>query len=399
MDFQPSARILDITRRMREIVDNDVIPLEPRFLTEGFGAVFSELEGVRKKIKAAGLWAPNHPPAYGGMGLNLVDHGLVSEVLGRTPLGHYSFGCNAPDAGNIETLHLFGNPQQKAAWLPRIVGGERSIFVMTERDNSGANPIFLTTTAVREGDEWVLNGKKWFITGAQGAVVALLMACTDQKAGAHGRQSIIIVPTNTPGYRVEKATPIMGHAHEGLFGHCEVSFENCRVPYDNLLGKEGEGFRMAQARLGPGRIHHCMRWLGICNRSLELMTQRAATRVIGEGDRRLADSDIIKTWIAEAAAEIRACRLMTLYTAWRIEQVGAKEARNDISMIKYHVAEVLMKIIDRAIQVHGALGITDYTPLSFFYREDRGSRIYDGPDEVHKIAVARRIIERGGRVD
>ena len=399
MDFQPNARILDLTRRMREIVDNDVIALEPKFLTEGFDAVYEALEGVRKKIKAAGLWAPNHPPEYGGMGLALVDHGLVSEVLGRSPLGHYSFGCNAPDAGNIETLHLFGNPQQKAEWLPRIVGGERSAFVMTERDNSGANPIFLSTTAVREGDEWVINGKKWFITGAQGAVVNLVMVATDPKAGPHSRQSIIIVPSNTPGYSIDKATPIMGHANGGPYGHCEVSFTECRVPYHNLLGREGEGFRMAQARLGPGRIHHCMRWLGICARSLELMTQRAATRVIGEGDRRLADSDIIKTWIAECAAEIRAARLMTLFTAWRIEQVGTKEARNDISMIKYHVAEVLMKVVDRAMQVHGALGITDYTPLSFFYREDRGSRIYDGPDEVHKLSVARRIIERGGRID
>ena len=332
------------------------------------------------------------------MGLNLVDHGLVSEVLGRSPLGHYAFGCNAPDAGNIETLHLFGNAQQKAEWLPRIVGGERSCFIMTERDNSGANPIFMTTTAVRDGDEWVLNGSKWFITGAQGAVINLVMAMTDPKAGPHARQSIILVPGGTPGYVIEKATPIMGHANDGLFGHCEVRFENCRVPYENLLGREGEGFRMAQARLGPGRIHHCMRWLGICNRSLELMTQRAAARVIGEPDRRLADSDIIRSWIAECAAEIRAARWMTLYTAWRIEQVGAKEARDDISMIKYHVADVLMKVVDRAIQVHGAMGITDYTPLSFFYREDRGSRIYDGPDEVHKLTVARRLIERGGRL-
>ena len=399
MDFQPNAQILEITRRMREIVDNDILPIEHRFLTEGFHPVFDDLQAVRKKIKAAGLWAPNHPREYGGMGLDLVDHGLVSEVLGRTPLGHYSFGCNAPDAGNIETLHLFANPQQKAEWLPRIVGGERSAFVMTERDNSGANPIFLQTTAVRDGDEWVLNGTKWFITAVEGAVLCLVMVTTNPKAGGHGRQSIILVPTNTPGFKIDKTTPIMGHAGGGPFGHCEVSFNNCRVPYDNLLGKEGEGFLMAQARLGPGRIHHCMRWLGICNRSLELMTQRAATRVIGEGDRRLADSDIIKTWIAECAAEIRAARLMTLFTAWRIEQVGAKEARNDISMIKYHVAEVLMKVIDRAIQVHGALGITEYTPLSFFYREDRGSRIYDGPDEVHKLTVARRIIERGGRVD
>ena len=399
MDFQPSARILDIAARIRELLDNDVIPLEGRFLTEGFAAVEKPLEAVRRKIKAAGLFAPNHPVEYGGMGLDLVDHGLVSEVLGRTPLGHYAFGCNAPDAGNIETLHLFGNAEQKAAWLPRIVAGERSCFIMTERDNSGANPIFLQTSAVRDGDEWVINGTKWFITGAEGAVVNLVMATTNPTAGAHARQSIIIVPAGTPGYHIEKATPIMGHANDGLFGHCEVRFDHCRVPYDNLLGREGEGFRMAQARLGPGRIHHCMRWIGICNRSLELLTQRASTRVIGEGDRRLADSDIIRAWIAECAAEIRAARLMTLYTAWRIEQVGAKEARNDISMIKYHVADVLMKVVDRAIQVHGAMGITDYTPLSFFYREDRGSRIYDGPDEVHKLAVARRLVERGGRVE
>ena len=398
MDFQPSERILDITARMRRLLDEDVLPLEPTFLTEGFAAVEGALAQVRKKIKSAGLFAPNHPVQYGGMGLDLLDHGLVSEVLGRSPLGHYAFGCNAPDAGNIETLHLFGSPQQKAEWLPRIVGGERSCFIMTERDNSGANPIFMTTTAVRDGDEWVLNGSKWFITGAQGAVINLVMAMTDPKAGPHARQSIILVPGGTPGYVIEKATPIMGHANDGLFGHCEVRFENCRVPYENLLGREGEGFRMAQARLGPGRIHHCMRWLGICNRSLELMTQRAAERVIGEPDRRLADSDIIRAWIAECAAEIRAARWMTLYTAWRIEQVGAKEARDDISMIKYHVADVLMKVVDRAIQVHGAMGITDYTPLSFFYREDRGSRIYDGPDEVHKLTVARRLIERGGRL-
>ena len=222
MDFQPNARILDITRRMREIIDHDVIPLEAVFLTEGFDAVFEPLNRVRRKIKDAGLWAPNHPEEYGGMGLNLVDHGLVSEVLGRTPLGHYSFGCNAPDAGNIETLHLFGSAQQKAEWLPRVVGGERSAFVMTERDNSGANPIFLSTTAVRQGSEWVLNGRKWFITGAQGTIINLVMACTDPNGGPHSRQSIILVPTGTPGYTVDKATPIMGHANTGLLNNKQI---------------------------------------------------------------------------------------------------------------------------------------------------------------------------------
>lgn len=398
MDFQPSAEILDITARIREFVDEELIPLEGDFLTKGFAAVQSALEQKRKKVKDLGLWAPNHPREYGGMGLDLVNHGLVSEALGRCPLGHYTFGCNAPDAGNIEMMHLFGTPEQQATWLPRMVAGERTCFVMTERDNSGANPLFLNTTAQREGDEWVINGEKWFITGADGAIVGLVMAATDPTAGAHARQSVIIVPAGTPGFIVERNTPIMGHADNGIFAHSEVRFDNCRVPYQNLLGKEGEGFRMAQARLGPGRIHHCMRWLGICARALEMLTQRAATRVIGEHDRRLVESDIIKAWIAECAAEISAARLLTLYTAWRIEQVGTKEARNDISMIKYHVAQVLAKVVDRAIQTHGALGITDYTVLSFFYREERGARIYDGPDEVHKIAVAKRIISQGGRI-
>ncbi|MBI4697043.1 MAG: acyl-CoA dehydrogenase family protein [Gammaproteobacteria bacterium] len=398
MDFQPSARILDLCGRIREILDRDVLPLEPDFLTKGFDAVKAPLDVVRGKVKAAGLWAPNHPVEYGGMGLDLVDHGLVSEVLGRCPLGHYAFGCQAPDAGNIEMLHLYGTPEQKAEWMPRMVGGERSCFVMTERDNSGANPIFLKTTARREGDEWVLNGNKWFITSAPGCVVAFVMAATDPSAGPHARQSVIIVPGGTPGFIVERNTPVMGHANTDLFAHCEVRFDNCRVPYSNLLGREGQAFHMAQARLGPGRIHHCMRWLGICARSLELMCQHASSRVIGEPDRRMAESDIIRAWIAEAAAGITAARLITLYTAWRIEKVGAKEARNDISMIKYHCAEVLQKTVDRALQVHGSLGMTDYTVLAYFYREERASRIYDGPDEVHKLAVAKRVLSQGGKL-
>jgi len=393
LDFQPSEEILEITGRMRAFVDQELIPLEGKMMEEGFGSVLPELAEKRSQLKALGLWAPNHPQKYGGMGLDLVDHGLVSEVLGRSPLGHYAFGCNAPDAGNIETMNLFGSAEQRKAWLPRMVDGERTCFVMTERKNSGANPLFLETAAVRDGDEWVINGSKWFITGAEGSMMALVMVTTDPNAAPHDRQSIIIVPDGTPGYEIERSTPIMGHPGDSIMGHCEVRFDGCRVPVDNLLGEEGQGFRMAQARLGPGRIHHCMRWLGICARSLDMMVERAASRIIGANDRRLADSDLIKAWIAECAAEIDAARWLTLHCAWRIEQVGTKEARNDISKIKYHVAEVLMKVVDRAIQVHGALGITDYTVLSHFYREDRGSRIYDGPDEVHKLAVARRMLK------
>jgi alkylation response protein AidB-like acyl-CoA dehydrogenase len=263
VDFQASAEILELTGRIRDFLDREIVPLEAQFLEEGYSAVLAAVKDKQTRVKELGLWAPNHPVEYGGLGLNLVDHGLVSEVLGRSPLGHVVFGCNAPDAGNIETMHLFGSDAQKAAWLPRMVGGERTAFVMTERNNSGANPLFLETSAVRDGDEWVLNGEKWFITGAEGAMMYLVMATTDAGGAPHARQSIIIVPAGTPGFSVDKVTPIMGHAQRDLFGHCEVSFTNCRVPIANLLGEENQGFGLAQARLGPGRIHHCMRWIGI----------------------------------------------------------------------------------------------------------------------------------------
>ncbi|MCC7411891.1 MAG: acyl-CoA dehydrogenase family protein [Gammaproteobacteria bacterium] len=393
MDFTPSQAILDICARIREIVDAEVVPLEPQFLAEGAGAVLPAIREKRAKVKALGLFAPNHPREYGGMGLDLVDHGLVSEVLGRSPLGHYVFGCNAPDAGNIELLHMFGTAAQKQTWLPGLVGGEmRSCFGMTEPGNSGANPLFLETRAELDGEHWVINGDKWFTTGADGSSLCIVMAVTDPHAGAHERASMILVPADAPGYRHVRNTPVMGHAGEDLYSHGEVSFDDCRVPAENLLGERGKGFALAQYRLGPGRIHHCMRWLGICARSLDLMMARAADRVIGTGNRHLADSDIVKAWIAESAAEIEAARLLVLRTAWRIEQVGSKAARNDISMIKYFVADVLRKVVDRALQAHGGLGMTEYTPIAWFYREERAARIYDGPDEVHKLSVARRML-------
>ncbi len=396
MDFKPSDRILEITARMRSFVERELLPLEPQLLQDGFGSLIPLLDVKRAQVRALGLWAPNHPREYGGMGLDLVDHGLVSEVLGRTPLGHYAFGCNAPDAGNIELLHQFGTEAQKGEWLPKLVGGQmRSCFGMTERNNSGANPLFLETRAERRGDEYIINGEKWFTTGADGSGLCIVMAVTDPDGPPHQRASMILVPTNTPGYVFERNTKIMGHADQGLFSHAEIRFDDCRVPAANRLGGEGEGFRLAQVRLGPGRIHHCMRWLGICARSLDMLAARATQRVIGERDRRLIESDIIKAWIAECAAEIEAARLLTLQTAWRIEREGAKAARNDISMIKYYVAGILQRVVDRALQAHGGLGMTDYTVLAWFYREERASRIYDGPDEVHKLAVARRII-RGG---
>jgi alkylation response protein AidB-like acyl-CoA dehydrogenase len=391
--FEPSATAADIVARVRAFVEQELMPLEDTFLQEGFAAVLPVLAEKRALVKRLGLWAPAHPRAFGGMGLTLVDFAYVSEALGRSPLGHYAFNSQAPDIGNFELIHQFGTQAQQQRWLPPLVAGEiRSCFAMTEPHNSGANPLFLTARAVRDGEDFVINGRKWFTTGADGAALCVAMVNTAPDAPEHERTSMLLVPTDTPGFACLRNSPVMGHAGSGWASHAEVQFDDCRVPAANLLGAEGEGFRLAQARLGPGRIHHCMRWLGICARALELMVERARTRVIGRGDRRLADSDIVRVWIGECAAEIQAARLLTLYTAWRIQTAGAKAARNDISMIKFYVARVLQQTVDRALQVHGALGVTDYTVLAWYYREERAARIYDGPDEVHKLAVARRLL-------
>jgi alkylation response protein AidB-like acyl-CoA dehydrogenase len=394
MDFTIDPGTEDIVKRIREFVDARVVPLEPALLESGLQAVLPEVQALREEVRSLGLWGPNYPREWGGLGLDLVAHGLVSEALGRCPLGHYVFGCNAPDAGNVELLHMFGSEAQKRQWLEPLVRGRiRSCFGMTEPANSGANPVMLTTRASLDGDSWVINGDKWFTTGADGAAMCIVMAVTDPDAPVHRRASMILVPTDAAGYSLRRNTPIMGHAGIDLFSHGEVSFEDCRVPAGNLLGARGDGFRLAQARLGPGRIHHCMRWLGICGRALELMVRRASSRQISPDGRRLADSDIVKAWIAESAAEIKAARLMVLHTAWRIEHAGARAARDDVSMIKFYVAGVLQSVLDRALQVHGGLGVTDYTVLAWYYREERAARIYDGPDEVHKLSVARHLLK------
>ncbi len=398
MDFhlEPAKQV--VVNRFREYVDRELLPLEPAFLASGFAALLPVLRGKRADVRRLGLWGPVYPREHGGLGLDLLTHGLISEALGRCPFAHYVFGCNAPDAGNVELLHEFGSAAQKKRWLEPLVAGEvRSCFGMTEPGNSGANPLMLESCAVPDGDGWVLDGRKWFTTGADGAAFCIVMAVTDPGAPPHGRASMFIVPTDAPGYRLMRNTPVMGHVGSDLFSHGEVEFTDCRVPAGQLLGPRGEGFRLAQSRLGPGRIHHCMRWLGICERAHGLMVARAASRVIGPDGRRLGESDIVRAWIAESAAEIRAARLLVLHTAWRIGAAGAKAARDDIAMIKFHVAGVLQRTVDRALQVHGGLGVTDYTLLAWFYREERAARIYDGPDEVHKIAVAKHLLrERAG---
>jgi len=393
MDFEVPDKIKVITGMIDEFVDKEIIPLEPEFLTKTFREMLPVIEEKRSMVKKMELWAPNHPKEYGGMGLNLVEHAFVSESLGRSPLGHFIFGCQAPDAGNIEILHIHGTPEQKETYLRPLVQGKiRSCFSMTEVEMPGSNPVMLDTTAVKDGEDYVIDGQKWYSTAADGAKFSIVMAVTNPDAEPYLRASMIIVPTDTPGFNLVRNIPVMGHAGDDYASHGEILFQSCRVPQKNLLGHEGLGFVIAQERLGPGRIHHCMRWLGICKRAFDLMCWRASKRIIAPDGRTLATKQIIQSWVAECAAEIQAARLMTLNAAWKIETQGTKAARYDISFIKFYVAGVLQKVIDKALQVHGGMGMTDDTIIAYFYRHERAARIYDGADEVHKMAVAKRIL-------
>jgi acyl-CoA dehydrogenase len=351
-----------------------------------------ELEEKRRMVRQMELWGPQHPKEYGGMGLDLMEFALVSESLGRSPIGHFVFGCHAPDAGNIEILHLHGTDEQKETYLRPLVAGKiRSCFSMTEVDMPGSNPVMLETTAVKDGDDYVINGQKWYTSSADGAQFAIVMAVTNPEAPPYLRASMLIVPTDTPGFNLVRNIPVMGHEGSGWASHAEILYQSCRVPQENLLGPEGHGFVIAQERLGPGRIHHCMRWIGICKRAFALMCSRAHNRIISP-DKTLASRQIIQTWIAECAADIQAARLMVLHAAWKMQNLGVKEAREEISLIKFFAANVMQNVVDRALQVHGGLGMTDDTILAFFYRHERAARIYDGVDEVHKLSVARRIL-------
>jgi acyl-CoA dehydrogenase len=396
MDFSTSPKMQDILARMRTFVEEELYPLEPEAREHGFKALVPKLREKRAKVRQLGLWCPQIPRDEGGMGLTLLEHGQVSEVLGASTLGHYCFNCQAPDAGNMEILMQFGSEMQRKTWFRPLVEGEiRSCFSMTEPDRPGSNPVWMDTTAVKQGSDYVINGRKWFTSSYDGASFAIVMAVTNPEAPPHKRASQIIVPLNTPGFKFVRNIPLMGHAGDDYDSHAEVTYENCRVPQTYLLGEEGAGFAIAQERLGPGRIHHCMRWIGICERSFDLMCRRAASRELAPG-KPLGSQQIIQQWIADSRAEINAARLMVLEAAWKIDNQGMNQAREEISCIKFFAADVLLKVIDRAIQVHGALGITSDTPLSTFLRNERGARIYDGADEVHKMVVAKRVLSRYG---
>jgi len=395
MDFAPSPTLQPILDKVSRFIRDEAIPLERQF-HGSFKKLLPELGKLRQRVKELGLWGPQLPRELGGMGLSLLEHGQISEILGRTPLGHYLFNCQAPDSGNMEILITHGTDEQKKRWLEPLARGEiRSCFSMTEPELAGSNPTQMATTARRDGDCFVINGHKWFTSSADGAAFAIVMAVTNPDAEPHLRASQIIVPLDAKGFELVRNISVMGEPGDDYASHAEVRYHDVRVPVGNLLGHEGAGFLIAQERLGPGRIHHCMRWIGICERAFELMCARAASRELSPG-KALGTKQIVQAWIAESRAEIDAARLMVLRAAWTIDNKGLYEAREQISLIKFFVAGVLDRVLDHAIQVHGALGMTDDTPLAGWYRHERAARIYDGPDEVHKMVVAKRILKKHG---
>jgi acyl-CoA dehydrogenase len=388
VDLAPTDEIRELRARYREFMEEHIYPNEPALGREDddADALMTEL---RARAKGQGLWAPHLPPEAGGTSGSFLTYAYLNEEIGRTVWAQLAFGCQAPDAGNGEILWHFGTDEQKERWLRPLVAGEvRSFFSMTEPEVPGSDPTTLRARAVRDGDEWVIDGHKWFSSGAEGAAFGIVMAVTDPDADPHHRASQIIVPVDAPGFEIVRAVPTMGHRGRGWSTHCEVRYTGVRVPVENTLGEVGDGFRIAQKRLGPGRIHHVMRWLGQMQRAFELMCAYSLEREAFGSP--LADKQTIQNWIADSAAEIQACRLMTLDAAHKID--GGGEARVEVSLIKFFAARVLHDVIDRAVQVHGAKGLTDESPLGVMYAMARGARIYDGPDEVHRMVVARRIL-------
>jgi acyl-CoA dehydrogenase len=389
-DFSTEPEFEKKLEWMRAFVREEVLPLE---VLETDEATFMRVvRSLQDEVKKQGMWAAHLPPEHGGQGFGQVKLGLMHEIDGMSTWAPLVFGNQAPDSGNSEVLAMFGTPEQKERWLrPLLEGRIRSGFSMTEPMHAGSDPVNMSTTAVLDGDEWVINGHKWFTSNGLIADVLLVMAVTDQDAAPYERTSMFLVPTDTPGVNRLRNIPTMAGGHEQFGqGHSEIKYENVRIPRENIIGRPGEAFRMAQLRLGPGRIHHCMRWLGQARRAFDMLCERALQREAFGGP--LAEKQTVQNWIADSAAEMQAARLMTLHAAWTIDQHGAPAARREIGLIKFFGAKVLHDVIDRAIQIHGSWGYSSDLPLEAMYRHARAARIYDGADEVHRQSVARYIL-------
>jgi acyl-CoA dehydrogenase len=392
-DFSTEPEFEEKLAWMRGFVRDEIFPIETLDLEHD---TFKKLVApLQQQVKDMGLWAAHLDPELGGKGFGQVKLGLMHEILGQSGYAPFVFGNNAPDSGNAELIALGSkSDKQKDQWLwPLLDGRLRSAFSMTE-PGAGADPTLLKTTAVRDGDEWVINGHKWFTSNGSVADFLVVMAVTNPDVHPYQGSSMIIVPVATPGVDILRDIPTMEHPepHFGVYGgHSEIIYRDVRVPYENLVGDEGSGFVLAQKRLGPGRIHHAMRWLGQSKRAFDMLCERAVSRYTHGSV--LAEKQTIQNWVAESAAEMSAARLLTLHAAWKMDQVGASAARTEIALIKFYGAQVLYNVIDRAVQVHGSLGFSTDLPLEHMYRAARAARIYDGPDEVHKVTVARQILK------
>jgi acyl-CoA dehydrogenase len=399
MDFTPTPQVESLLERIKEFNEEHVFPVEMELLkaldeevtVDTPRAYPQGLVELRERAKADGLWNLFMPDERYGAGLTNWEYGMLCEEMGRSYVAPMVYNCSAPDTGNMEILAEHGTDEQVERWLRPLLEGEtRSCFSMTEPGTSGSDPTGLATRAELDGDEWVINGHKWFTSGAVGAAIAIAMVVSDPDAAPHKRASMILVPTDTPGFNLVRPVPVMGH--DGGPGHCEIRYEDCRVPASNLLGERGAGFKIAQDRLGPGRIHHCMRAIGGAERAFEIMCRRANERESFGG--KLAEKQFVQDFVARSRMEIHGARLMVLHAAWKMDTEGKRAARQEISMIKVVAANVFMDVLDRAIQVLGALGVSDDTPIASMWRHGRMLRIADGPDEVHKMVIALRELNR-----
>jgi acyl-CoA dehydrogenase len=393
-DFSTEPEFERKLQWMREFVRTQVWPLETLWDELGWEGLQRAARPLQGQVKEQELWAAHLDPELGGQGYGQGKLGLMHEILGSSPLAPLMFGNAAPDSGNSEILAMSGTPEQKDRYLyPLLAGDLKSAFSMTEPDTAGSDPTMLKTRAVRDGDDWVINGHKWYSSNGSIADFMIVMAVTDPDARPHQRASMFIVDADAPGVNVVRDVATMEHPYDsfGRYGnHAEILYEDVRIPGDALLGAQGAGFLIAQQRLYPGRIHHCMRWLGVARRAFDMMCERSLYRE--SHGKTLSQHQTIQNWIADSEAEMTAARLMTLHAAWKMDTEGVAAARKDIALIKFYGAKVLHDVVDRALQAHGALGYSTDLPLEAMYRFARAARIYDGPDEVHRASVARQVL-------
>ena len=400
MDFRYSDRAQQMMSALDVFMRRDILPANAEWHRQAARGLYplELVDRLKRRAQSEGLWnlfLPGLTDDEPGTRLSNLDYAPLAEMMGRAPWAAEVFNCNAPDTGNMELLHLFATPQQYETWLTPLLYGEmRSCVAISEPDVASSDPTNLQTTILRDGDDYVVNGRKWFITGAQhpNCKFAIVMGLSDASpdASPHARHSMVIVPMDAPGFRIVRNIPVMGH--RAIDGHCELVFRDVRVPKENLIGAEGQGFALAQARLGPGRVHHCMRTIGQCELALELMAERALERkTFGK---MLADNANIQDWIAHSRLEIDQARLLVLHAAWRIDNDGAKAAHVDVSAIKVVAAQLQTRVLDRAMQVFGAMGLTPDTPLAALWSWGRAMRFLDGPDEVHLRSIARAELKK-----